>query len=411
MLSMDLPDVEDSVGLEDPAASAHARGYLEMLNLFRVVACAAVLGQHAFIWTNMSGNFIGTAFITMLHLSRTSFFFLTGLVVCYAQITHPRSLGNFWRRRYVEVGVPYLAWTAIYLIFSIITVSTSWDEVGRFLRHNLFLGFSQMYFIVVLFQFYLVFPLLLKFLRSTRRHGRVFAVSVAFSLLLGMVEHYPFWFPSISHFIYTVNSVLPLSRDIFAYQEFLVAGVLVALHFDDIVDFVSRRYQRIMTIAAVVGLLTVLWYMISVWTGSSVERASDIYEPLAVVWCLAAIAGIFSLSWWWESRGGRPRPAIGERTLPTTAYWASLTGGVFFAHTLFIDMIRAALSASGLRAALPWEFTVVILFAGTVIAAATLSALVLRSPLRWVLGGPVRSEQRASYDATYELRPAVPRPY
>src|ERR1700728_4825056 len=98
-------------------------GYLEMFNLFRVVACAAVLGCHSFIWANMTGNFVGTGFITMLHLSRTSFFFLTALVVTYAQLDHPRSTWAFWKRRYWLVGVPYLAWTGIYLIFSLITVN------------------------------------------------------------------------------------------------------------------------------------------------------------------------------------------------------------------------------------------------------------------------------------------------
>src|ERR1700677_4444650 len=131
-----------------PDAGAH--GYLEMFNLFRVIACAAVLAQHSFIWTNMEGNFVGTGFITMLHLSRTSFFFLTALVVCYAQVNHPRTLGAFWRRRFWEIGIPYLAWTGIYLIFSLITVDGSWDEAGRFLRHNVLLGFSQMYFVIVI---------------------------------------------------------------------------------------------------------------------------------------------------------------------------------------------------------------------------------------------------------------------
>jgi hypothetical protein len=96
-----------------PDAGTH--GYLEMLNLFRVIACAAVITQHSFIWTNMEGNFVGTGFITMLRLSRTSFFFLTAFVVTYAQIDHPRSTGEFWRRRYTQVGVPYLAWTGVYL--------------------------------------------------------------------------------------------------------------------------------------------------------------------------------------------------------------------------------------------------------------------------------------------------------
>src|SRR5580698_2751386 len=140
-------------------------GYLEMFNLFRVVACLAVLCQHSFIWANMSDNFVGTGFITVLHLSRTCFFFLTGLVVCYAQITHPRPLLGFWKRRYWEVGVPYLAWTGIYLIFTLITVDASWNEVGAFLRHAIPFGFSQMYFVIVIFQFYLLFPLLLKLVR------------------------------------------------------------------------------------------------------------------------------------------------------------------------------------------------------------------------------------------------------
>ena len=33
-----------------------------------------------------------------------------------------------------------------------------------FLRHNLLLGYSQMYFVIVIFEFYLFFPLLMKLL-------------------------------------------------------------------------------------------------------------------------------------------------------------------------------------------------------------------------------------------------------
>src|ERR1700691_5418401 len=113
-----------------------AGGYLETFNLYRILACAAVLGQHAFIWTNMTGNVVGTGFITILHLSRNSFFFLTGLVVCYAQLNRPRSLLEFWKRRYWEIGVPYLAWTGVYLVFSLITINASWNEAGAFLRHT-----------------------------------------------------------------------------------------------------------------------------------------------------------------------------------------------------------------------------------------------------------------------------------
>ena len=371
-------------------------GHIEMLNLFRVIACAAVLGQHSFIWTNMTGNFVGTGFITMLHLSRTSFFFLTALVVTHAQIDHPRSTSSFWRRRYTQVGIPYLAWTGIYLIFSLVTINASWDELGVFLRHNLLLGFSQMYFVIVIFEFYLFFPLLMKLLRAVD-HRWVLAGSLGFAVLIGLFLHYPSLFSPLSNANQTINQILPWGRDILVYQEFIIIGMLAAFHLDEVIEFVSRHYRRIFIGTGLVGISMVLWYMVSVWTGSSVERASDIYEPQAALWCLAAVAGIFTFSWWWQQRTTRVRGHGTGRTWPSVAYLAGLTGGIFFAHTIFINLIRSELTRSGLRAHLPWEATVIILFVGTVSLTGIFVALVLRTPLRWVLGGPVRSEERASY--------------
>jgi len=395
---MRVPDVTarsgDGVLLK---SGSPAGGYLETFNLYRILACAAVLGQHAFIWTNMTGNVVGTGFITILHLSRNSFFFLTGLVVCYAQLNHPRSRGAFWRRRYWELGVPYLAWTGIYLVFSLITVNPSWVEVGRFLRHNLLLGYSQMYFVAVIFQFYLVFPFLMRLLQRTRRHGLVMLASLAFALLIGLFLHEPSWFAPLSDVNHPINSVLPWGRNILVDQEFLIAGVLVALHLDQVLDFVARRYRQIWLVTSVVGLLTVLWYVFSVRSGGSLGVASDIYDPSATLWSFAAMASLVALGWWWEQRERETTGPSPRRSFPSAAYWAGLTGGIFFAHTLFIEIIRSILDATGLRNTLPWEVVVAILFVGTVTITAAFVSLVLRTPLRWILGGPVRSEQRDSY--------------
>src|ERR1700727_1327761 len=117
------PPVVSGASVQAPERVATARGgYLDQLDLFRVVACAAVVGNHSFIWANMSTNVVGTGFITVLHLSRNAFFFLSGLVICYAQITHPRTWPAFWKRRYVQLGVPYLAWTGISLLFALATI-------------------------------------------------------------------------------------------------------------------------------------------------------------------------------------------------------------------------------------------------------------------------------------------------
>ena len=138
-----------------------------MFDFFRVAVCACVLGQHSFLWTDMSSNVIGTGFITMLHFTRNAFFFLSGLVVCYAQITRPRSLRGFWTRRYVQIGVPYLAWTLIYVVFTILRPGGAWDQTRSYFWTDIRTGYYQLYVIVVLFQFYLVFPFFLKLLRVT----------------------------------------------------------------------------------------------------------------------------------------------------------------------------------------------------------------------------------------------------
>ena len=91
----DLPDVRAPLQQSGLPGAGQSKGYLEMLNVFRVLACAAVVANHSFIWANMSTNVIGTGFITMLHLSRNSFFFLSGLVICYSQISHPRASAPF----------------------------------------------------------------------------------------------------------------------------------------------------------------------------------------------------------------------------------------------------------------------------------------------------------------------------
>jgi hypothetical protein len=165
--------------------------------------------------------------------------------------------------------------------------------------------------------------------------------------------------------------------------------------------------------------------MIVIWQGTTISSASDIYEPIAVLWSLGAIAGMFALSWRWEQRRQVTRGAAADGRssaaarrsgflsrlrrprLPSMAYLAGLTGGFYFCHVLFINTVRAALYSSLIGGSnLPWPIRSAIFYVGTAVLAVTFASLITRTPLRWVLGGPVRAEQRERDNAEVALRAA-----
>jgi peptidoglycan/LPS O-acetylase OafA/YrhL len=378
--------------------------YLGQFDSYRVVACLAVLLQHSLLWTVQPGNVIAWALVMLLHFSRTAFFFLTALVLTYAEITRPSTTWGFWRRRYVQLGVPFLTWTGIYWVFTLLTVTGAPTHAGSLLWHDVVFGYYQLYFAVVILQLYVVFPLVLRLLRRSRHHLVVMAVSLGFALVLAADLHYPNAFGPVGDATRWLAARWPWSRDPVTYQEQFVAGVLVALHFDQVRRFVERWCRPIVGGALAAGVAATLWYLVAVWTGSDTGRASDLYQPIAFVWFTAAVAGLEAATWWWfrraPARRGRWPSALSAPAL------ADLTGGIYLCHVLFINLVRSALDDSGAAAHLGWAGTVAATLVLTVVTACAFTALVQRTPLRWVLAGPVRPEQRQRLDQLAGLAPA-----
>jgi peptidoglycan/LPS O-acetylase OafA/YrhL len=406
-LEHEPPVVGTSLGEEPPvnlvdarastpvgAASPRLGGYLGQFDSYRVIACSAVVLQHSFLWTLAAGNVAGWAFVMMLHFSRTAFFFLSAFLLTYTQITRPRSTLGFWRRRFVQLGVPYLAWTVIYWIYTLIDQGGSVGYAWSVLWHDSLYGYYQLYFTVVLFQLYLVFPLALRLVRRIRHHGRLMVVSLLFALFLATDIHWPGSFGAVGHATVWVERYWPWSRDPITYQEQFLAGILVAFHYEQVHRFVARWYRHFVALAVFVGIGTTMWYLVSVWTGTSTGFASNIYQPVAFLWFTAVVAALECVTYRWYQR--RDDHLVTRFVHSSAApYLAGLTGGIYLSHVLFINLLRTGLNYIGVLPHIGWAGRVVVLCVATLAISGLFSALVLRTPLRWILGGPVRAVQRA----------------
>jgi peptidoglycan/LPS O-acetylase OafA/YrhL len=400
MASADQPGVLQ----EEPANGVlpGSGGYIAQFDSFRVIACCAVVLQHSLLWTIAAGNTTAWAFVMLLHFSRTAFFFLAAFLLTYSQITRPRSTLGFWRRRYVQIGVPFLVWTGIYWIFTMVSDGT-WNHWWPHLWNDVLYGYYQLYFVVVLLLLYLVFPPVLRVIRASSHHAAIMVASLLFALVLAADLHYASSFGVVGGWTRDIASAWPWARNPITYQEQFVAGILVALHWDEVRSFVERRYRQVIAGAAAMAVVATLWYLAAVWTGSTPGHASDLYQPIAFLWFTAAVAALECGAWMWFRHSALRRRERAPRFL-TAEFLAGLTGGIFLCHVLFINLVRSGLGATGLTPHLGWAGMVAVTFSLTMGCAVLFTALVLRTPLRWVLCGPVRAEQRA------RLTPAGPAP-
>ena len=115
-------------------------------------------------------------------------------------------------------------------------------------------GYYQLYFVVVLLLLYLVFPLVLRVIRASSHHVALMAGSLLFALLLAADLHYTSSFGVVGQWTLDIASKWPWARNPITYQEQFVAGILVALHFDEVRSFVERWYRQVIAGAVVMGV-------------------------------------------------------------------------------------------------------------------------------------------------------------
>ena len=124
-------------------------------------------------------------------------------------------------------------------------VAGSWDQAGSLLWNYLVFGYYQLYFVVVLLQLYLVFPCSSGSCAPASTTSPSWWRACLFALALAADLHYTQYFGVVGHVTKSIASVWPWARDPITYQEQFVAGVLVALHFDQVRGFVERRWRQV----------------------------------------------------------------------------------------------------------------------------------------------------------------------
>lgn len=315
------------------------RGHLHDVDVVRLTTVLGVLGVHGTSLLLPTSETSGAA-LTVLHTTREVFLFLSAFVLAYSARL-PIVARSFWRRRFPLVVAPYLVWSAIYVL-----ADGSIDGPGTYvarLARDLLSGAARfhLYFLLLTFQLYLVFPWIKRWLGRRSHHGRVLAVAFAWQVAFTAAIHYRLDLPApLSAWLAHPGTWLP------SYVLYVVAGVLAAFHLEALRAWVTRNRRPVAWASAVVLAAGVVSYELDVHVGRlSPLHAGEVFAPAVVVESLAAIAGQFAFGLWVAERAG-------ERARHWLRTSSDVSFGVYLAHPLLYQGLLALLGVLGWRAGL-----------------------------------------------------------
>ena len=265
-----------------------ARRWLGQVDAMRPIKQVGVVSTHSILYFAPAAATVGSgAALLLLHVSREGFFFISACMLTYAYadllVFDLAGLGRFYRRRCVSVLIPYVCWNVIYFLYLLPTAH--YASAGSALGHLAFLlaiGYYQLYFLLVIMQFYLVFPLVLVLLRRTRgHHGLVLAMAAAAQVAIAIATHWSL-FPALM--------VRYAQQDALSYLLYLIGGAVVAFHLDEVHAWVCGHARLILMLTLVAGLVAEgIYFLAQDGVTSVLGSGSDPFQPSVIAFNIGAI--------------------------------------------------------------------------------------------------------------------------
>jgi peptidoglycan/LPS O-acetylase OafA/YrhL len=377
--------------MSDPAPDAPKPRRLDHVDAMRPIKQAGVISTHALDFFAPICTAQGAALL-LLHVSREAFFFVSACMTTYAYVRLNRSgLRRFYWRRFVSIGIPYLCWTAIYYVFTFPTSHYAGPRQALMAVVSLlYLGYYHLYFLLVIMQFYLVFPLLLMGLRRTRGHHGLVVAGVALAQVLLVSAIHWDWVPAHMQGLWA-------QREATSYVLYLIGGSVTAFHLDQVDAWLRRHAKLVFALTAFAAMLAETVYFLSQYhVTTALGSTDDPFQPSVIPFNIGAIACLYLVG---IALVRSPRTRAIAKVGSDNSY------GVYLSHVLFI-VILVWLGWGQLTHTIPWPLLCLI-----TVPVVYLASFALTSVLAWTpLAVPLTGRSRARLPRLPRVAHLTPRP-
>ncbi len=321
---------------------ARPRSYLLEVDLIRAITIAGVVGAHTvglialYHSPTTFSLFLSDAVLNLLHYTRETFMFLTGLVLAFRYGGGQKmAVASFWRRRFGPTLIPYLFWTLLYVAAIDLPLRESAWAILLHTTHDALIGTGsyQLYYMLVTFQFYLLFPLVLWLFRrfSSRQHW-LLAIALVFELgWLALASDPALIFstpqPWLSDFVQ--------SRFVLSYLLYFTLGTYVGLHVEQVLAWLRKARTWVLSGAIVMAALFTLHYVLAVDVYHFTPgNAVAVLQPLMVPYSLGVVAVLYLIGLRLIDGAGRRATSFTVRAVHN---FADASFGVYLCHAFILN--------------------------------------------------------------------------
>lgn len=329
---------------ESTPVGQQQRSYLYELDQMRALTILCMVAVHVLDATAILiprsplGTQVQYGVYNALHWTRLIFMFITALALVSSYYGKLFSFPGFWKKRSLGVLLPYVIWTIIYTAIS----DSSRPSLRAFLittLGNVLSGNAsfQLYYILLLLQFYLLLPVFLWLLKRTRQHPWTLVVlSFLLQVILWAVDYYTleanrpstgFW-ALVAHY---------QERFVLTYQFYFVLGGVVALHLTGVRAWLLAHRTWIFVSLGVTLTALSLGYVFQLNVAHmSLAHAIEVLQPAMVFYSISVIAFLYWFSY---------RPVINQAQpmkLKGQHFWRMLSNasfGIYLVHPLVLGLV------------------------------------------------------------------------
>lgn len=284
--------------------------YMRSMAIFSVVALH-VLGF--FYYTgdlpNSNWQMIDGYIMYILRYARQIFMFLTGFVLVYNYFEKPFIYRIFLWKRSRTIIVPYIFWAFFYVGISMYFSSNSDYRLDTYLKqsiHSILAGdaYYHLYYVVVTAQFYILFPLILRWLRKIK-HSRLWLMASGISYLAVMGWMYWGWNEGEldpSNWKWIPYSLQPLTaylvnhcdRVWFSYYGYYVLGGFAALYLPIWKNIINRYSKWFYTGTMLFAVLFFIDYQVRVIHGNlSYGTVISVFKPSMFLYTISMLGVMY----------------------------------------------------------------------------------------------------------------------